>query len=531
MSLIFKYRLRSKKNIPWLEALANSEITLQESSKYVLQFPAPLTNSQKQDVLAVDGELITDELVALCFTNFIGEFSLSGVSFKVESTKISSSNISTMLLEISELSTALIFGTGSPTGFKAQINLIEHSPVPYHQLQFLRNVMLRTEPGKRLQDHLSRIEKNPTREFDRHRRAVPVGKTKRLDSRSVRTILSRPDRLSKINEDSPLVSHPLAKLLTFGEPTHAHFPAEIWEPSKQLSFDTLENRFVKHVLSECIALVHRFVDHPKLHKVLLDDCKKLLMILTELNDTPFLNEVSGLTSFSSPSQALVKAEGYRELFYFWQDFTRHMALPVEPEQTSQLLEGNNIALLYEYWVFIRVVAAVGNATGLKPEHPEIFRNELGGRLVNGMKVNFGNDISVAFNQSYTRRQNSAYSTPLRPDVIIQKSKIIYVFDAKYKLKKVNSDEEEFDKGNTGGSYKREDLYKMHTYRDAIHGVIAAFVVYPGNEFVFFDRGGHFTKSAKSIIKPDGVGAIPLQPDQNEDILQQVINSLIKPISA
>jgi hypothetical protein len=527
MSLVFKYRLRSKKDIPWLVALPNSEITLQESSKYVLQFPAPLTNNQKQDVLAVDGEIITEELVALSFTNFVGEFSLSGVSFKVESTKISSTNISTMLLEISELSTALIFGIRSPTGFNAQVNLVEHSPVPYHQLQYLRQVMLKTEPGKRLQDYLDRIEKNPTREFNRHRRAVPVGKTKRLDSRSVRTILSRPDRLSRLHVDSPLISHPLARLLTFGEPAHAHFPAEIWEPSKQLSFDTLENRFVKHVLSECTALVHRFVGHPKLHEVLLTDCKQLLMILAELNDAPFLNEVSDLTSFSSPSQALVKADGYRELFYFWQDFTRHMALPVEPEQTSQLLEGNNIALLYEYWVFIRVVAAVENTTGLKPqERPEIFRDELGRRLVNGMKVNFGNDITVAFNQSYTRHQSSTYSTPLRPDVILKKSGRIYVFDAKYKLKKINSDENEFDKGDTGGSYKREDLYKMHAYRDAIYGVTAAFVVYPGSEFVFFERNGNLTKNANSLIKHDGVGAIPLQPGQNEDILQQVINSLI-----
>jgi hypothetical protein len=527
MSLVFKYRLRSKKDIPWLVALPTSEITLQESSKYVLLFPAPLTKNQKQDVLAVDGEIITEELVALCFTNFVGEFSLSGVSFKIESTKISSTNISTMLLEISELSTALIFGIRSPTGFKAQVNLVEHSPVPYHQLQYLRHVMLKTEPGNRLQDYLGRIEKNPTREFNRHRRAVPVGKIKRLDSRSVRTILSRPDRLSRLHDDSPLVPHPLARLLTFGEPAHAHFPAEIWEPSKQLSFDTLENRFVKHVLNECTALVHRFVDHPKLHKVLLDDCKQLLTILAELNDSPFLNEVSGLTSFSSPSQALVKAEGYRELFYFWQDFTRHMALPVEPEQTSQLLEGNNIALLYEYWVFIRVVAAVGNATGLRPqERPEIFRDELGSRLVNGMKVNFGNDISVAFNQSYTRHQSSTYSTPLRPDVIIKKSGEIFVFDAKYKLKKINSDEKEFDKGDTGGSYKREDLYKMHTYRDAIYGVTAAFVVYPGSEFVFFERNGNLTKNANSLTKHDGVGAIPLQPGQHEDILQQAINSLM-----
>lgn len=527
MSIIFKYRLRSKKDIPWLEAITNSNITLQESRKYILQFPAPLTKSQKQELLTVDGEIITEELVALSFNNFIGDFSLFGVSFKIESTKISAMNISTMLLEISELSTELIFGIRSPTGFKAQINLVEHSPVPYHQLQFLRQIMLMTETGKRLQDYICRVEQSPTREFNRHRRAVPVGQIKRLDSRSVRTMLSRPDRLTILHHDSPLASNPLARLLTFGDPEKIHFPADVWEPNKYLSFDTFENRFVKHVLNECTALVHRFVDHPKLHKILLDDCKKLLTILAELNDLPFLAQVSTLTSFSSPSQALVKAEGYRELFYFWQDFTRHMALPVDPDQTSLLLEGKNIALLYEYWVFIRIVAAVQNATGLKPqEHPEIFRDEFGSRLVSGMKVNFGSDISVVFNQSFTRSRGNAYSTPLRPDVVVQKLGVIYVFDAKYKLKKINSDDNEFDKGDVESTYKRADLYKMHTYRDAIRGVTAAFVVYPGTEFIFFERSGNATKNAYSLSQHDGVGAIPLQPNQSEDILQQAISSLI-----
>ena len=63
----------------------------------------------------------------------------------------------------------------------------------------------------------------------------------------------------------------------------------------------------------------------------------------------------------------------------------------------------------------------------------------------------------------------------------------HAFDAKYRLDRFEVSDGDAD--DDAATYKRADLYKMHTYRDAILSVKSAFVVYPGSEFVFFDRSG------------------------------------------
>ncbi|WP_273627309.1 nuclease domain-containing protein, partial [Pseudomonas aeruginosa] len=62
----------------------------------------------------------------------------------------------------------------------------------------------------------------------------------------------------------------------------------------------------------------------------------------------------------------------------------------------------------------------------------------------------------------------------------------FAFDAKYRLHWLTSLE---DAQDDEASFVRADMYKMHTYRDAITDMKAAFVVYPGTEFVFCERGG------------------------------------------
>jgi len=56
---------------------------------------------------------------------------------------------------------------------------------------------------------------------------------------------------------------------------------------------------------------------------------------------------------------------------------------------------------------------------------------------------------------------------------------------------------------------------MHTYRDAISGIQAAFVVYPGTEFVFFERTRNRLTDPSAITQGDGVGAVPLRPSASD----------------
>ena len=71
---------------------------------------------------------------------------------------------------------------------------------------------------------------------------------------------------------------------------------------------------------------------------------------------------------------------------------------------------------------------------------------------------------------------------------------------------------------------------MHTYRDAISGLRTAFVVYPGSEFVFFERGGNFRIRPTDITSPDGIGALPLRPADQDPAasLRGLLRGLITP---
>jgi len=89
-------------------------------------------------------------------------------------------------------------------------------------------------------------------------------------------------------------------------------------------------------------------------------------------------------------------------------------------------------------------------------------------------------------------------------------------DAKFRLDNlgdlVSSGEESVP--SVSAKAKDADLQKMHTYRDAINGVNAAIVLYPGSESEFWSVGGAKTGiTIDDVIEGDleGVGAIPLRP--------------------
>jgi hypothetical protein len=530
MTAALAFRYRPRRGGQDMNALVGDVVPLEEQTEYILSFERPLTSIEERRLAEIGAEKISPEIVALSFANFVGRVDLAGVRLNVRSAKIGDDGVSRVLDEIAEISARLVFGTRSPVLFGAEADGSPAAPVPYHQLQLLRRVMLREPAGERLQDWFEAIERGPTRRFAPERPVVAIDRVRRLDSRSVQSIFSRLDRLVPIDDHSPLAGSPLAARLRFGVPPQAHFPEKVASPRGRLSFDTAENRFVKHVLGECLAIVYRFVNHPALHAEMARDCSAMLAILEQSASAPFLAEAGRLSGFQSPSQALSKAEGYRQMFGFWQELGRAMSLPRTASETMRLLEGRDMATLYEYWVFVKVLEAVASATGALPDGPpKIRRDELGESLSRELTSTFGSKILVKFNPTFARsKQRTAYSTPLRPDVVVEHDGERHAFDAKYRLDRLDSREDDAD--DDQATYKRADLYKMHTYRDAISGLSTAFAVYPGTEFVFFERPGFKRTACGDIGVPDGVGAIPLRPTDptSADDLRDLLSRLLKP---
>ncbi len=104
-----------------------------------------------------------------------------------------------------------------------------------------------------------------------------------------------------------------------------------------------------------------------------------------------------------------------------------------------------------------------------------------------------------------------------------------MFDAKYRLDRPpfaeGQDDVDAEERETF-SFKRGDLYKMHTYRDALRLVDSAWVVYPGHEFTFFgaEHGRRADPSAVGEFR--GVGAVPLRPTAHTTHLGHLLARLL-----
>ncbi len=95
------------------------------------------------------------------------------------------------------------------------------------------------------------------------------------------------------------------------------------------------------------------------------------------------------------------------------------------------------------------------------------------------------------------------------------------FDAKYRvdfIEQLFGEEQDTNGGESSqGSYKREDLLKMHAYRDAIRRTQGAYVIYPGTELKHW-QGYH-------EILP-GLGAFPLKPGGSAAGIEQFLRDVV-----
>ena len=85
------------------------------------------------------------------------------------------------------------------------------------------------------------------------------------------------------------------------------------------------------------------------------------------------------------------------------------------------------------------------------------------------------------------------------------------FDAKYRLN-LSKFKSELKGGlEVATSFKREDIHKMHTYRDAVLGTRGSYVLYPGRERIneLYVRNPSVDYRDNKLMP--SVGAFPLKP--------------------
>jgi predicted component of viral defense system (DUF524 family) len=296
-------------------------------------------------------------------------------------------------------------------------------------------------------------------------------------------------------------------------------PDGVWFRMPREGFDSAENQFVKAVAGEMADACEQVLRAPWLRNI--DDAgvvhrretlSRLHGRLHQFVRAPMFDQVRPMHRVPASSRVLQRRAGYRELNGHWQDFLQ--ARDPVWQRMQHAIDLRDIATLYEYWVWFALCREVRDAYGCeRPEVDAIPSSEPG--LPQGLRARFRNLGTLSYNA--TRRTYSGIS--LRPDYLWEPvigSKV--GFDAKFRLAwdtaplDIADDELASD---PIARVKADDLVKMHAYRDAIPGIRAAVVLYPGHvaQFRTVERVSLGAVTVGDVLHGElaGVGAIPMSP--------------------
>jgi predicted component of viral defense system (DUF524 family) len=371
---------------------------------------------------------------------------------------------------------------------------------------------------ERLPAAFARIAREPRRETRREYLWQDLSRVVQVGPQTVQALVASPERL---------VPRPHRAAIAPGLPRSLgdRAPQELRVERLDITLDTPENRLVKHTLERLADLAVTLLGPLKTEleregeagkgpgwKALLAELSGWIQALDGMRRSGFLAEVG---RWAGPLAALPprvwRQDGYREFAQAWQML--HLTGRVIWEEMAHYLAADlrDMATLYEWWGLFQLWGALRAAAG--PLETGDFIDPVGEawrvRLRPGPVARAG-EVTLFYQRPFPRGRGS-YSVDLRPDFTLQVGPRLFLFDTKYRAETA----EEFGQTPTGErTFERDDLYKMHTYRDAITDAAAAFVLYPGDERRLLPAEGSSDTLSPSFT---GVGVLPLRPGHTEPL--------------
>lgn len=359
-------------------------------------------------------------------------------------------------------------------------------------------------------------------------RVVRIEESAAFDSESILDIARHPERLAPVPETSVARRWPLAERLRQASSGRRFLPRELTTWRAEETLDTPEHRFIRAFLADLANVAVRLLARPSLPADGRREVRGLSGEIHEALESTFLAEVGPLGAFPWASRVLQRVDGYRDLLQAW----RRYQLALDPfESLEQATDARDVATLYEWWCFLALVKRISEATDLRSLGAEI--DDLSG-LRHGLRAAFADGWSLTFNRTFSSGTGAwrSYSVPLRPDFVLARNDVpVVALDAKFRFDAADwqlagqtsaASSQAVDDGPSMAMRrwaKQADVYKMHTYRDAL-GVRCCLVIYPGthaDESVLYCVGGETRRgwSLESLLDehvPMGVGSVPLSPE-------------------
>jgi len=226
------------------------------------------------------------------------------------------------------------------------------------------------------------------------------------------------------------------------------------------------------------------------------------------------------------NQVLMKRPGYRDVLHTYLESQAASRLSWDGADDVFGAGQRDVAALYEFWAYLQMVEIVkslcsggvdvadliaddGDAMTLKLRRG-VEAAVSGSATVEGRRL----DLKLFFNKTYGARTGidgfGSWSLQFRPDCTLEVARASFGgrtavsllhFDAKYRLDRIA----EVDNLAPQGDARRDDILKMHAYRDAIRRTSGAYVLYPGTE-------ARNLREYREVVP--GIGAFPLRPAQD-----------------
>ncbi|MCA9688119.1 MAG: DUF2357 domain-containing protein [Myxococcales bacterium] len=475
----------------------------------------------------------------LRFGNAVGTFDGGPLGrLIVHSDKWGEVEFDAMLAEITRRMTLLPFSAGSQAGRDYERSSSADHSVLYHKLVYLRHILSDTAPAEdQLIPALRLVLEHPHRRFERVAVWSPLGAVQRVEPRAL---------LGMVTPQAMLARAPAGRAPSLANALRGHLPERVEETRVQQTVDVPENQFVKAFLGQSLALLERIRGLQAAHgdghfaRRLRADCDMIERKLAPLRRHAMWDEVSEMRRIPVESQVLQRRRGYREILRHFVQMRLTARLPLRPESARNLLEIKSIAELYEIWTFLEVARQIEVALGRPPiGADDIEIGDLKAQLGRGLRVRWEGGVELFYNLCYSPAgaTNHSYSLRLRPDIVLRlptgPSAGDHLFDAKFKVRHIDSavkaaedDDESEEIDVRRGVFKRVDLHKMHTYRDAIARARTVWILYPGTEVRFYDeRAGLLNDVEEISIGASGVGGLPLLPGSPGSAITRLVKRL------
>ncbi len=482
-------------------------LKLKEYQTYYLRIPCEELE-QFNEVQGFIHQIGDYGIYALNIGSCLGYFTIGDLKVKVVSHKLSDDQFATLLSEVSAYTAGLPFSYKGGKG--SYVKTSDYAdPVLYHVFNYLSGLV---ESGL-VKSAVEIILNNPHFIYFKETELYPVEMARRAGPATFRSLVQEPRHLVQTPESSRIYNTGLSRNL-FG-----HFPQRVRLSRLKYTLDNPENQFIKYFLMLSRRIAEQAKEVFKNEIQLTEKAQEIACYFDRLLKMPFFYELSPLQNIPFSSQVLQKKRGYRELFSVFNRLNLIIDhLPLSKWQN--MIEMKDAALLYEYWTFISIARILEDILGKPLMAGSEEREQKEVLLPHSLKIVYPDGITLWYNRSYSGSNRGSYSVTLRPDVVLEMNNISYVFDAKFKVENIDTEElfnPEETSGGGSNTFKKQDVHKMHTYRDAIDGCLGAFAVYPGSNTKLFSLNSE---------KPfRGVGAVSLMPQRVNKDLENLIHSL------